>query len=380
MKKSVTDTLRISTVPLPGGIRHCYVSATMSLASAPEMFHRVTEAVSNCNARILSLVAFAPPGTSHMGMRSLEAAFGVPEWPLAWLEHPHGDGPDAVSCQIFALSGAPVRRLESAGRIIGSVYESEFAEFCLMGSLLPSGQSLSRSEQCRRLFETMEAALGGAGMNFHHVVRTWFYLDRILSWYDDFNAVRTAFFTKRGMMPGSYPASTGVGMTNPQGAAILGSALAVRPKGKDFTVKEVDSTLQCAASDYKSSFSRAVEMAMPGCRTLHVSGTASIGRDGGTVHVGDVDGQIELALQAVRDLLLSRGMDWPDVNRAVAYCADLRDVPRLARCLERQGVTELPLAVAHADICRDDLLFEMEVEAATALVPDPPSVAQEAQV
>ena len=179
MKKSVTDTLRISTVPLPGGIRHCYVSATMSLASAPEMFHRVTEAVSNCNARILSLVAFAPPGASHMGMRSLEAAFGVPEWPLAWLEHPHGDGPDAVSCQIFALSGAPVRRLESAGRIIGSVYESESAEFCLMGSLLPSGQSLSRGEQCRRLFETMEAALGGAGMNFHHVVRTYpFYLDR----------------------------------------------------------------------------------------------------------------------------------------------------------------------------------------------------------
>jgi hypothetical protein len=159
-------------------------------------------------------------------------------------------------------------------------------------------------------------------------------------------------------------------MSNPLGAAILCSALAVRPKGDNIRLQEVESPVQCPAPDYRSSFSRAVEIAAPGSRSLHVSGTASIGRDGLTAHIGDVDRQIELTLEAVRRLLLCRRMDWPDVNRAVAYFADLRDLPRLTRCLESQGISDLPLAIARADICRDDLLFEMEIEAATGRASD----------
>jgi enamine deaminase RidA (YjgF/YER057c/UK114 family) len=368
-KECGMERLYVTTVSDAVMDQHC-ITATASPGSLPEMMGLVADAVSEKGAVILSQVVFVPPGMAEEGARCLEAAFGAPEWPVVWLEFPDGDGPGLVSSQTFALTGVPVRRLEMDGRIVGSLYESDSAEFCLLGYVAPPDVSSSCRAQCRQVFERIEAALGSVDMTFQHVMRTWFYLDRIISWYGDFNDVRSTYFAGNGMLHGPHPASTGVGMSNPLGAAILCSALAVRPKGDNIRLQEVESPVQCPAPDYRSSFSRAVEIAAPGSRSLHVSGTASIGRDGLTAHIGDVDRQIELTLEAVRRLLLCRRMDWPDVNRAVAYFADLRDLPRLTRCLESQGISDLPLAIARADICRDDLLFEMEIEAATGRASD----------
>ena len=43
-----------------------------------------------------------------------------------------------------------------------------------------------------------------AGMSFGNVMRTWFYLDRILEWYHEFNHVRTAFFRERKVNPADF--------------------------------------------------------------------------------------------------------------------------------------------------------------------------------
>ena len=42
-------------------------------------------------------------------------------------------------------------------------------------------------EQAERLLANASAALAARGFSFAHVVRTWFYLARILEWYDAFN-------------------------------------------------------------------------------------------------------------------------------------------------------------------------------------------------
>jgi enamine deaminase RidA (YjgF/YER057c/UK114 family) len=363
MKEYDMNSLDVTSVSAAGMDQHS-ITATTSLDSLPAVMGQVADAVSKKDAGILSQVVFVPEGMTGDGCRCLQAAFGTPKWPVAWLEFPDGDGTGLVSSQTFAVSGVPVQRLEMDGRIVGSFYESDAAEFCLLGSVGPSDLSAAPRLQCRQIFELIETALSRVDMTFHHVMRTWFYLDRILSWYGDFNDERSRFFAERGILHGPYPASTGVGMSNSLGASVICSALAVRPKGGDVRLQEVDSPKQCPAPDYRSAFSRAMEMAVPGCRSLHVSGTASIRPDGVTAHVGDVDRQIELTVEVVRSLLRSRRMDWPDVNRAVAYFTDLRDLPRLIRCLENRGISGMPLAIARADICRDDLLFEMEVEAA----------------
>ncbi len=231
------------------------------------------------------------------------------------------------------------------------------------GGLLPADTTGSRADQLRSVLSGMESALGEAGMDFRHVVRTWFHLDHILDWYGEFNAVRTAFFRERGVFGGVVPASTGVGIANAKGAALVGGFLAVKPVTGRARVEAVASPLQCPALDYESSFSRAVEVEIPGRRHLLVSGTASIAPGGASAFQGDVDGQIRLTMDVVAAILESRGLAWNDTVRAVAYFVDLENAPRLDAHLRSRGLLGLPIEPVEATICREDLLFELELEA-----------------
>jgi enamine deaminase RidA (YjgF/YER057c/UK114 family) len=209
----------------------------------------------------------------------------------------------------------------------------------------------------------MERALSLAGMEFTDVVRTWFFVDRILEWYGDFNAVRSRFFEDRHLFHRVLPASTGVGTSNSAGAALIADVLAVKPKHGALYIQNVVSPLQCPAMAYRSSFSRAVEIQAGAGRLLFVSGTASIAPDGRTAHLGDVEKQVALTMQVVEKILESRQMNWADVTRGIAYFKTIDEAGALERyCLEN-GLEDLPVVLSSADICRDDLLFEIEVDA-----------------
>jgi enamine deaminase RidA (YjgF/YER057c/UK114 family) len=236
----------------------------------------------------------------------------------------------------------------------------------LLTDLLPGDTRADRSTQARSLLEVMEAGLQDAGMNFSHVVRTWFFLDDILDWYGPFNAVRNQFFTERNVFKGVVPASTGVGMRNPAGAALTGAVLAVKPLSTDVKVFAVPSPLQCPALDYKSSFSRAVEVQTSKQRHLYISGTASIDPAGHSVHVGDVDKQIELTMAVVEAILKSRGMNWTNTSAGVAYFKDLRNAPRLDAYCRSHNLSFPMVKPVEATICRGELLFEVEWEAVAA--------------
>jgi hypothetical protein len=56
-------------------------------------------------------------------------------------------------------------------------------------------------------------------------------------------------------------------------------------------------------------------------------------------------------------------MNWGDVSRAIAYFKDINDSPMLKQYCRENNLPHMPIAVAHGDICRDDLLFEIEVDA-----------------
>ena len=125
----------------------------------------------------------------------------------------------------------------------------------------------------------------------------------------------------------------------------------------------VPSPRQCPAPAYGSAFSRAVEIQSPGFRQLLVSGTASIGPAGQTAHVGDIDAQIECTMEVIQAILESRGMTLANTTRATAYFRSGLDAPRFAEWLERHELRSLPVVFACCDICRDDLLFELELDA-----------------
>jgi enamine deaminase RidA (YjgF/YER057c/UK114 family) len=114
--------------------------------------------------------------------------------------------------------------------------------------------------------------------------------------------------------------------------------------------------------EYGSSFSRAVEIGTPDYRTLLVSGTASIEPGGATAFVGDVDRQIQLTMDVVAGILKSRAMDWGDATRAVMYLKKPEFLENWQSWLRKNKLENLPLINIEADVCRDDLLVELEID------------------
>lgn len=283
--------------------------------------------------------------------------------PVLWVQGDVCPGNKMNGISAFAVAGQPVRRVKLADRMVGSAWADADADYCFLAGVLPAELSASRGGQTFSCFEQIEAALQTVGMDFSHVARTWFYLDDLLSWYGEFNVARTRFFHSRGVFDRLVPASTGIGAKNPAGAALTAGVLAVRPKDSRVRIQEVLSPLQCPAIDYRSSFSRAVEMAFPDHHTLMISGTASIAPGGKTVFADSTPRQMHLTLDVVEAILKSRAMTWQDTTRAIGYFHDLRALSIFEQCCRERGIPPLPLVPAHATVCRNDLWFELELDA-----------------
>ncbi len=263
----------------------------------------------------------------------------------------------------LVVEGAEPKLIRRHGCTVGVRYEDEYARYCLLTGVLPSDLSASREAQTTAVFEGIEDALSEADMTFANVARTWLYMDKILEWYDPFNRARNAFFHSRKVYDGLVPASTGIGSANLCGAAITACAIAVSPKLRGaVTVEAVPSPLQCAALEYGSSFSRAVEIGTPEYRTLMVSGTASIEPGGATAFVDDAEGQIQLTMEVVEAILASRGMGWKDATRAVMYLKKASYMEAWQAWLKQRHLESMPLLTIEADVCRDNLLVELEID------------------
>jgi enamine deaminase RidA (YjgF/YER057c/UK114 family) len=203
------------------------------------------------------------------------------------------------------------------------------------------------------------------------VTRTWFFLRDILDWYGPFNAVRNAAFRRMGLMgpgaDGRIPASTGIEGRNHRGGWCALDLLAMRPRdGGRLEVKRLHSRKQNEATEYGSAFARALEVSLGDARYVFVSGTASIDDHGRTVHVGDFEGQARHTLEAVKALLEDAGGSLADVAQATAFLANPADGRSFERMVASTRLEHAPLVTTVADVCRHDLLFELE---ATAVLP-----------
>lgn len=285
------------------------------------------------------------------------APFRSSDWPVSGLMPP-------VPCgvQTLIVDGLPRQLIRVDGRCLGSFADDRHARWCWLGGLTPRDAGASRLEQAQDVFVQIELALGLAGLTWRDVVRTWYFNHDILDWYEGFNQVRTEAFRRHGVFDRVVPASTGVGLANTHGSALCVDLLAIAPRDGAVRIREVASSMQCPAPAYGSSFSRAVEITDPAGRLLSISGTASIAPDGASLHRGDLEAQIEHTLEVVETILSSVAMGWCDAVRGIAYFRRQEDLLRWSACCRRRGVS-LPVLCTQAVICREDLLFELELDA-----------------
>ena len=291
-----------------------------------------------------------------------------PDVPSFRLVNPAGDLPPAS--REFALpGGSGVSPLQRNGRTVGLVWEDAHAVYCSLAGVLPPDLSAPRGAQAAAIFPEMESLLAEAGMTFANVVRTWLYIDRVCEWYGEFNAARSAFFETRNVFNTFLPASTGIGSANLDGAAITAGAIAVKPKDASVHAEIVESPLQAPAMAYRSSFSRAAEIFWPDSRILFVSGTASIEPNSHEVaFVGDIEKQVDCTqvdctMKAVYAILESRGYGWKDVTRAIVYLKEPAFRAAWQAWLAARGLPGDFAAETVCDVCRDEWLFEIELDA-----------------
>ncbi len=328
-----------------------------------EIFTRLAVALKEMEATIVQLTVFGCVEASEAGAEAMRRVFGRVDWPVTWIEGAACDGGPIAGLQVVALSGGEVGRVEWSGRVAGSVFEAEGARHCVVGGLGPRQIYAPCADQTKQALENLQRALAQAGFSLSDTARTWFFLDEILSWYDQFNRSRSEIYSGVKFRSGSLPASTGVGARNPGAAALAVGAWAIQPLDASTCIQEVASPLQCPAPAYGSSFSRAMEIRSAGGRRLFISGTASIAPGGETMWRGDVRRQVTLAMEVVEAILRSRGFEFSQLTRATAYFRDNRDAGLFSALWAEHRQGSLPVVTVQCDICRDDLLFELEADA-----------------
>jgi enamine deaminase RidA (YjgF/YER057c/UK114 family) len=328
-----------------------------------EMFSRLLLALKDADTTLVNLMIFGSISAHPAAAEAMRRVFGRMDWPVTWVEGAACDGHPIAGIQAIAFSAGRVTPITLNGRVAGSVFEEGGIRHCLLGGLGPDLSSASRPDQLRQTLGNLGTALEQAGFSLGDVVRTWFHLDDLLSWYGAFNKARTQAYSRIQFRTGSLPASTGVSGRNPAGTALVAGAWAMQPLHASAQIAEVASPLQCPAPAYGSSFSRAMEISSLHGRRLLISGTASIAPGGQTLWQGNLSRQMDQTMEVVEAILASRGFGFSDITRATAYFKNRADIPAFAAWCAARDLRSLPVIAAQCGICRDDLLFELEADA-----------------
>lgn len=276
-----------------------------------------------------------------------------------------------LQVQVYALSEGHSSPLYYENTPVGRVIQDEHATWYSL-RILPVNEAVNPHDQTRSIFEKAHAILSGYGSGFSDTVRTWLFADHILSWYGQLNKARNQYFEEHGIYQQLVPASTGIGTANLHGKHLASQLLAVKATNGVLRRHSVESPLQCSALDYKSSFSRAVQLDCPDHSKLFISGTAAIDKTGKTAFVGDAGAQIALTMQVVEAILDRAQMDWSNAVSSLVYFKDHRNFGVFDEYCRHRGI-RLPHLKLQADVCRNDLLFEIELDAVCSLDNNSPS-------
>jgi enamine deaminase RidA (YjgF/YER057c/UK114 family) len=307
---------------------------------------------------------------------ALSACGIVSDWPLTLLEGTPASGRDFGGVQLWGVtpkpgSGQRVETVAVNGRTVGREWIGpDFRELVLLavdGDVPGNPEANAATDQARRMFETSSAVLAARGYAFGQVVRTWIYLSRILDWYGDFNRVRTAHYAAAGLAMEAdavFPASTGIQARRDREECLMDLVALQASAGSDVSVRPVlESERQGRPFAYGSAFARAMVIEHGPQKTIHVSGTASIDATGVSKHEGDAAAQFEETLLGIATVLEREGATLAHIGQGTlfvktpAVAATCRDVSR------RLQLPELPLLEIVADVCRPELLLEIEAVA-----------------
>lgn len=254
-------------------------------------------------------------------------------------------------------------------------------KYLFMGGI--GGDSLSDSiaRQSDAIFAKVATLLQAEAMPVDSIVRQWNYIEKIVAMdssghqhYQAFNDSRTCFYNEAEWRQG-YPAATGIGT---QWGGVMVDIDAMVVKNDTCGVYPLDNPRQVPAHAYSGKvllgdsrkttpkFERGKVMAVAGERMVYVSGTAAIRGEQSLTGVG-IEAQTRATLENIayllsRENLLAAGVEATSDTRLQLLRVYLKhgEDETAARGVIEEIAPSVPALYVVADICRDELLIEME--------------------
>jgi enamine deaminase RidA (YjgF/YER057c/UK114 family) len=308
--------------------------------AATALYRQLNDALAEHRAQIVQERVFGNLSVESQVLAARQAVLGD-SGPLSYVEGAPLWGDGLAGIIVRAVPG-DVRPVTLNGVVRGRAWDGQIILQALQGE---TSAVIAEAEQL----------LQQHGTSYRQVARTWFYLDDILRWYGEFNRLRNTAYTTVGLIGPTgarLPASTGINGRNAAGQPLSLDLLAVTGQGT-FTV--LHNPRQPEALDYGSAFARAVHLGS----LLEISGTAAIDPAGHSVHDGDAPAQVAYTLEAMAALIQPTGASLRDM---LAGCLFLKR--REDRAAAAELLAELPLVGIWADVCRPELLVEIDAEIA----------------
>lgn len=346
-----------------------------------EIYGRIADVLTASSSQIIHERCFAKVEFQQKIQKARANALGKHQvqvnTPITFIEGESCFENNIAGFQIRALtpaSGTDIRTIIDEGVPKGRVWNINGSTFYMLqsidgGNTNGIGQS-NKKVQSEAMFRQAERLLRAQGSTYQDVVRTWIYISDILDWYDDFNVVRNHCYSEYGFIGNTeklqaeqiyLPASTGIEGRNPSGRAAVMDVLAIHSSPESTTkVRPIYGTKQKSPFRYGSAFSRAMVIEEAKSKLILVSGTASIDEGGKSVFIGDPAAQVKQTLKVVSALIAPEGATLQDLCEATVFLKRKQDFPVYQKIAEESGLLNAPSVNVIADVCRDELLFEID--------------------
>ena len=294
---------------------------------------------------------------------------------------------NSVIVELFAV-GSDTAKIEIERHAENSV--QVFADdmailFC--GDIRSDDEPLLSYHRSLCAIHNMQNVLQQAGYGTSDLYRTWLYQGHIVDAegdtqrYKELNRARSdvfygqKFITQflpqdfRGI---AFPSSTGIGADDYD---LVVSCQAIKSQRDDLMIVPLENPQQVSAFDYgevyspkSPKFSRAMAFVAGSDAKIYISGTASI-TDSESRFVGDPVGQTHQTLDNIAALVTPENLTRHDVKgfgatlehfaAARVYVKNRDDFPAIHQVCE-QRMPETPIVYTFADVCRHELLVEIE--------------------
>lgn len=326
-------------------------------------------------ATLLRLTFFGQPSSNRMYVerwqllrQRVAARFGQAIPALCYVAQPPLDAP-----LLLELYGYQVQEEDqiSYGETAGTSYvllRTGAGRFLFTGGFCGDPLACSIAQQAEQVFVHLTETLRKTGFPLNSIQRQWNYIEGITAFegtdqhYQAFNNVRSAYYAEI-TWPMGYPAATAIG-THFGGVSIaVDAALLTAP---DAFATPIDNRLQVAAHAYSEEvlevanqrkstpkFERAKCLTFGNGRLIYISGTAAIRGEESLKGVG-LARQLAVTMENIRELIGSTPLGYLRV-----YLKHPTDYAEAVRLMADYALS-IPITFMWADVCREELLIEIE--------------------